>query len=169
MKILAEKKLVGSTTQSGFIVGNTPAVCFQDAPLSAIVQNVFFEQKKRESDPQYKIRYRAIGLLFPKEYAYRKGARPVIYDRTSEAKRYLPQDQWWRIVNLDLGSDRAIVDWSHEREWRFPGDFAFELEKASVLLINDAAYRWFIKKGRASDPTLIEKIGGIVNLAHVLF
>jgi len=169
IKILKEKRLIGSTTQSGFIVGDTPAVCFQDAPVSGIVQNVFYEQKKREANPKYKLRYRAIGLLFPKEYAYQKGARPVIYDRTSEAKQYLPPNQWWRIVNFDLSSDTAIVDWSHEREWRFPGDFTFELAKVTVLLIDDASYRLFIKKGRASYPTLLEEIGGIINLAHVLY
>ncbi len=38
--ILKDKCINGSTTQSGFIVGNTPAVCFQDAPLYGIIQNI---------------------------------------------------------------------------------------------------------------------------------
>jgi hypothetical protein len=47
-EILSSGKLNGSTTSSGFIVGGTPAVCFQDAPLRGIGENCWFEQKYRE-------------------------------------------------------------------------------------------------------------------------
>jgi hypothetical protein len=77
LKILDEKKLIGSTTDSGFIVGSTPAVCFQDAPLHSITQNIWFEQKYRKENSGSKIRYLGTGLAFNKRYAYQKGARPV--------------------------------------------------------------------------------------------
>jgi len=78
--ILASKKLIGSTN-TGFIIGNNSAVCFQDTPLGSICQNVFYEQKKKELDDNQKLRYRAIGLYFDKRYLFNKGARPVIYDK----------------------------------------------------------------------------------------
>ncbi|WP_230370748.1 hypothetical protein [Paludibacterium denitrificans] len=113
-KIVSDAKLIGSSTQSGFICGPMPAVCFQDAPLTAICQNVFFEQKYNEGKQDPKRRYLAVGLAFPKDYAYAKGARPVIYDKTSEAKRFLPADQQWRIVNFDLSNEDSFIDWTHE-------------------------------------------------------
>jgi len=36
INILKDKEIHGSTTSSGYIVGNTKAVCFQDTPLYAI-------------------------------------------------------------------------------------------------------------------------------------
>lgn len=68
--ILKDKKIKGSTT-SGFIVGNEKAVCFQDAPLYSICQNIFFEQKKRKQDRNYKLRYRAIGLSGRIQFGHR--------------------------------------------------------------------------------------------------
>lgn len=53
---------------------------------------------------------------------YKKGGRPVIYDQTIEAKKYLPESQHWRIVNFDLSNDDRLVDWTHEREWRVPDE-----------------------------------------------
>jgi hypothetical protein len=43
-EILESGKLVDSTTDSGFIVGNTPAIFFQDAPLQASVQKLIRTQ-----------------------------------------------------------------------------------------------------------------------------
>jgi hypothetical protein len=57
MKILEEKKLYGSDTSSGFIVGSRKAVCFQDVPLYSAVENVYFEQKMRKANPAWKKRY----------------------------------------------------------------------------------------------------------------
>jgi hypothetical protein len=169
LTILQERRIRGSTTEKGFIVGSTPAVCFQDAPLHGVCQNVWFEQKKQEADKNAKIRYRALGLWFPKPYIYRKGGRPAIYDKTAEAKQYLPREQWWRIVNFDLSSDANFIDWSHEREWRVPNDFDFDLEEATVLVIRKETYRTFVERAEARDQKLLKKIAGVVNLTPVLF
>ncbi len=71
--------------------------------------------------------------MFDKTYIYKKGGRPVIYDKTEEAKKYLTEDKWWRIVNLDLSDSNNIIDWTHEREWRVLNELTFEL-KMLVLL-----------------------------------
>lgn len=167
--IVTQAQLNGSSTRSGFICGKTPAVCFQDAPLSAVCQNVFFEQKYKESNKDAKTRYRAVGIAFSKEYAFRKGARPVIYDRTSEAKMYLPPEQHWKIVNFDLSKDDALIDWTHEREWRAPGNFAFELKEATLLFVNSSTYKAFLKKCKDNGTNFAEQARGIVVMDNLLY
>ncbi|MEK4451268.1 hypothetical protein [Paenibacillus sp. FSL L8-0506] len=63
IKILSEKKLVGSS-KDGYVVGDNAAVCFQDAPLYAIVQNVEHERTRRASRPGERLRYCGVGLSF---------------------------------------------------------------------------------------------------------
>ena len=170
LKILIDRKLIGSTTEMGFICGDRKAVCFQDAPLYSISQNVFFEQKQIEQNSDYKLRYRAIGLVFRKDYLFLKGSRPVVYEQTDVAKKILPPDEWWRIVRLDLSDPNSFVDWTHEREWRLPGDLEFELSEATLLMITnsnvkDLAKRYMEKTGK----DLRDELRGIVTLRDVLF
>ena len=99
--ILNSRILKGSSTGSGFIVGKNTAVCFQESPLISICQNSWYEQKMNEKNKLSKIRYSPCGFMFHKFLIYRKGGRPVIYDKTLDAKKYLPEEQWWRIVNFD--------------------------------------------------------------------
>jgi hypothetical protein len=168
-KIISSREIIGSSTSSGFIVGKTPAVCFQDAPLISVCQNVFYEQKNNENKEKTKIRYRAIGVAFSKDYAYRKGARPVIYDKTSEAKAYLPEDNWWRIVNFDLSRDESIIDWTHEREWRSPGNFHFELEEVTLLFTNSAIYKAFAELCKENKADYLLSVKGVVVMDNLLF
>lgn len=168
-EIVAQQRLVASTPQTGFIVGEIPAVCFQDAPLTAICQNVFYEQKYKEQNENAKVRYRAMGVAFPKDYVYRQGGRPAIYDKTADAKEYLPKHQWWRIVNFDLSKDENIIDWTHEREWRLPGDFTFERNQATLLFVNEAGYKTFSKFCKKAGTPLLEEVRGVVVMDSVLF
>ena len=62
--ILRERRLRGSTTESGFIVGPTPAVCFFDSPLYSICEHLDFEY---ESDRQ-RLPYEAAGLMLSKKF-----------------------------------------------------------------------------------------------------
>ena len=167
LRILQERKLRGSTRQSGFIVGDRRAVCFQDTPIVSLCQNLYYEQKFREAHEAGKLRYQPIGVAFSKHYAFQKGARPAIYDRTAEAKKYLPPELWWRIVNLDLVDQENIVDWTHEREWRSSEDFEFELKYTFVLLSNETAYHRFIVQSKSLDANFLEKLAGIVVLSGV--
>ncbi len=168
-EIVASKTLKGSSTKSGFICGKTPAVCFQDAPLVSVCQNVYYEQRYKKQNPEAKTRYRACGVAFAKPYAFKKGARPVIYEKTADAKGYLPQDQWWRIVNFDLGNDKALVDWTHEREWRSPGDFSFDLSEATLLFVNEPTLKSFLKLCDEYDLDIMRKAKGIVTMRDLLF
>jgi hypothetical protein len=170
VRILMDRRIRGSTTASGFIVGDRPAVCFQDAPLPWLAQNLWYERKYREENAVEKVRYAAFGLLFNKEYIYRKGGRPVVYDRTAAAKLYLPREEWWRIVNFDLTNDESFIDWTHEREWRLPGDLEFELDECIVLVAGEVGYHLFVERARAqAGVDLIAEIKGIVSMAPLLF
>lgn len=169
IKILKEKKLRGSTTKSGFIVGNRTAVCFQDTPLYSLAQNVYYEQNANREDKERKQRYYGAGLIFEKEFIYRKGGRPVIYDKTTEAKLYLPENQHWRIVNLDLSNRDSIIDWTHEREWRIPNDLEFELTDIKLLVPRHEFLKKFndicIKEG----INLYSEVKSIVCLSDLFF
>lgn len=167
MSILSQRRIYGS--DSAFIHGITTAVCFQDAPLSGICQNVYFEQKYREGNPEAKHRYCACGLMFEKLYVFSKGGRPVIYDRTEDAKDFLPEAQWWRIVNLDFSDPDKMVDWTHEREWRVPDGFTFQLEKATVLLPDSKTFRQFTKRCADELPDVLSRLRGIVVMSNILY
>jgi len=167
-KILNEKKLNGSTTQTGFIIGPNSAVCFQDTPFYGVAQNILFEQKINKENNISKVRYRAVGLAFEKEYVFNKGGRPVLYEKTAQAKSILPQEEWWRIVNFDLSNQSSIIDWTHEREWRCKNDFDFDISEVTILLANEYQYRQFMKKCENDGLDLHQKIKGIVVMNQIL-
>lgn len=170
MKIIKEQCLIGSSTKSGFICGARKAVCFQDTPLYQLSQNIYSEQEYRTQNSQAKVRYVGAGLMFPKPYIYRRGGRPVIYDNTEEAKNYLPSHELWRVVRLELSDDTNVIDWTHEREWRIPDDFKFEINQATVILPNTNAYKNFITLCRSiSNIDILSEIRGIVTLNAVFF
>lgn len=164
IKIINERKLIGSDTSKGFIIGDTPAVCFQEAPLYGVSQNVYHEQKNI-SELGGKQRYGAIGLSFPKRYLYEKGGRPVFYEDKDIAKSILPRNEWWRIVNFNLANENRIIDWTHEREWRVKNDFDFDLSETYVLLLNQGFYKYFIEN---IDKDTLEQLKGVIVLQPIL-
>lgn len=167
-EILESKTIRGSTTSSGFIVGHTPAVCFQDAPLNAVGQNCWFEQTYRKENEWAKKRYDPVGIILRKKYVFKKGGRPVIYDVTSEAKNYLPSDQWWRIVNFDLNDNENIVDWSHEREWRVPNELKFKISNVVILFGNNSQVKEFIEKCNEMGKEYYLEARGITTIESVV-
>ena len=169
-KILRERKINGSTTNSGFIVGDQPAVCFQDAPLYHVAQNIHAEELFRGTNGKTKVRYVGVGIMFPKTYVYRMGGRPVFYEKKDVAKQLLPKGEHWRIVNYDLSMDDAFTDWTHEREWRVRDEFEFSLDKATIILSCHKAYSLFIKRcSKDENKGILERIHGLVNLGAVYF
>ena len=166
IKILEDKKIIGSSTASGFIIGNKRAVCFQDAPLQGIIQNVENEIENRLNKKTNKVRYCGNGLIFSKYYVFGKGGRPVIYDITDEAKAYLPIEQHWRIVNLQLTtSPPKTIDWTHEREWRLSEDFDFGYELTHIVLYNKMSYDHFKEN---CPKHILDEIHGITILKSII-
>ena len=164
VKILNEKCIKGSTTGSGFIVGDRSAFCFHGTPLFGLAENIRYEE--RQAGTPGRVRYRGVGLCFDKRYAYSLVHGLLsMREKTEVAKRMLPEAEHWRIVNLGLDNEQAIVDWTHEREWRVPGDFCFDLQVTAVIVNTTADYREFLT---SADAKLLQQLTGLTVLRHAL-
>ena len=163
-KIIKDRKLIGSTNK-GYIQGNNRAVCFQDAPIPGIVQNVYQNQVQVEENKANKYRYHGIGLMIRKQYAFKKGARPVIYETKEEGRKRDPEELW-RVVTFDLNNDNDFIDWTYEREWRIKGDFEFDLEEVVLLVPNKGAYQELVKWLGQDD---LSKFRGIIQMGPINF
>jgi len=155
LKILREETIIGSTPEKGFIRGSRSAVCFQDAPLYSIAQNLKFEKELRSAQ-QTRHRYSGCGLVFSKFYLFQQGCRPVIYDVPDQGKRYIAESELYRLVALDLTDKTNMVDWSHEREWRMPGNFKFRVDWSAVLLETITDYREFVAKSPRANLGILK-------------
>jgi len=165
---ILESKTLNGSTANGFINGDIPAVCFQDAPLHAVGQNCWFEKTLREQNEDVKKRYDPTGLIFEKKFIYSKGGRPVIYDSKVEAKKYLPEEQWWRIVNFNLNDENNIIDWSHEREWRIPNELKFELNNIVLLFANNADIKKFMELCDKSHKQFYREVRGMTTMQSII-
>ena len=60
-----------------------------------------------------------------------------------------------------------MIDWTHEREWRVPGDtLEFNLSNVIVILQNQAMFKYFIENMEKED---LEQLKGIISLHPVRF
>ncbi|MEZ8603661.1 hypothetical protein BCU90_11105 [Vibrio lentus] len=167
-EILESGEIKGSGAL-GYINGDIKAACFQDAPLDAICQNCWFEQKYRDLNPKAKVRYKPIGLLVDKEHVYSRGGRPVIYDKVDDAKEYLSPEHYWRIVDLNLEDTSNIVDWTHEREWRVPHSYKIDLSLTILLFTNEGDSRKFIERCEKDGRKWHLEVAGFVTLSTLLY
>ena len=167
IKILRDRKIVGSTTSSGFIIGEQPAVCFQDAPPYSICENIHFEWNLQQKKGSEKMRYEACGLMFQKPYLFGKGGRPVIYEQKEVAKTLLPRDQWWRIVNYDLSNPEYFIDWTHEREWRVAGNLDFDIKEVTVVVMNADEFKSFHSKSAQNGEDVARLVNCVLPLGAI--
>ncbi|MGH7915298.1 MAG: hypothetical protein ACREPW_11735 [Candidatus Binataceae bacterium] len=117
--------------REGFIRGSTrmvrerhAVVCLFDVPIRDL--RVLLDRRNRR-------RYQPFGIAIEKRYAFRMGARPVIYLPWREAEVLLAPGERWRVVGLELEQD-VPIDWSYEREWRLAGDLALPAGRAVALV-----------------------------------
>jgi hypothetical protein len=119
----------------------------------------------------FTLRYCGVGISFLKPVVYALyGGRPVLYEKSEIAKNLLKKDEWWRIVDLEYTSeidDWDIVDWTHEREWRVPGDLEFEYGEEGVSVIVDSpdSYKYFLEK---CPEEILQSIWSITTLSTIL-
>lgn len=126
-------------------------VCFQDTSFDAM-QEIITGEKWLDREQGY----REFGIQMPKEILFYNGARPVIYDKANEIMGLIDESIYWRVVNLDLNIDTwQYVDWTHEHEWRIPGDVMLEsgdfrvivkTEEYKKRLIHEPGMKKLIKK-----------------------
>ena len=105
--------------------GPDPAVCFTEMPIAAFIEAGLNRGDLGQAMSPY-------GLVLPKTAMFELGARPAIYslsDRPDVTWKHdgerristsqLPLSEQYRYVTYDPSSRQAI-DWTHEREWRWP-------------------------------------------------
>lgn len=155
VNILREGKVWGSS-RKGFVRGPHSAACFMDIPFLSLK----YVLNERNTKPEHP-RYEPYGVIVSKQYAYRKGCRPVMYLSNDEITELaIPKSHLWRVVRFE-GVKGGAVNWSHEREWRSKGDFSLPSEVRAVLVksMSDAARLRKILKSEsdqfASTPATI--------------
>lgn len=105
------------------IYGPNPAICFTDMPIAAFVESSRERHARGEAMAE-------VALVFPKLQMKGLDARPAIYGLSKDPTAWpsgrgggprifpadvLPLHEQYRYV-----TDAYPIDWSHEREWRWP-------------------------------------------------
>lgn len=125
---ILERGAVRAATR--MVRGKHPVVCLFDAPMGELRR--LLQRRNRR-------RYEPFGIAVNKRYAFRMGARPVIYLPWAEAQRVVAARELWRVVTIDVERTPPI-DWSFEREWRLAGDLPIEPRQV-VALVDQVARR----------------------------
>jgi hypothetical protein len=139
IEILTTKTILGGT---GNIKGQFRCVCFSEAPISKLGQILALPGI-------HGMRYKPFGFMVSKEWLYKKGGRPVIYQSDSEYE-LLHDDLKYRHVKYEP----PTVDFCWEREWRIKTD-RLQLDPAEVTVI--VPNRTFVEKIKKEDAS--EKAG----------
>lgn len=79
--ILRDKMIRGSARM---IRGRSPTVCLFDAPLAELSRLLVRDNRHR---------YEPFGIALDRRYAFKMGARPVVYMPWPEARRILPAEE----------------------------------------------------------------------------
>lgn len=121
-QILSTRSLRGGRPT---IYGPSPAVCFTEMPVAAFLRASTERAARGERVSSY-------ALLLRKDHAFEAGARPAIYslseavfasDREDGTRwlptERLPAEEQYRFVAFDP-TRGGRLDWTHEREWRWP-------------------------------------------------
>lgn len=141
------------------IYGPSPAVCFTDMPVAAFVEASRERHARGEAMGE-------VALVFPKAKMRELGARAAIYGLSEEPAVWpsgkdggprlfpadiLPLHEQYRHV-----TDAYPIDWSHEREWRWP------CREVYPNFVGNSVTNWFDVPGLDLYKTGIQGIGAIV-------
>lgn len=86
--------------------------------------DVPFASLKHVCTNKNRARYEPYGVVVSKGYAYKTGARPVLYLSNEECEALrVPAAEMWRVVRFEVDDDGGWISWLHEREWRCPDEF----------------------------------------------
>jgi hypothetical protein len=152
-EILSSGRIRGSGNE-GFVKGTRRAVCLCEIPLSVVH---YFATAPSDANP--KAKYRFYGIAFSKRTIFDAGGRPVIYLPDAEGG-WIPSEEKWRHIRYEIGS----VDFTHEREWRVPGDLDLTKVPGLYVLVWSPAEAEVLQK---MDTPVKRLIRGILPMEHV--
>jgi hypothetical protein len=138
-QIMAAASLQGG---NGYIKGDHTCVCFTETPLVEMVSVFASIALAGQADG---LQYEPYGIGVPKEWLFRQGGRPVIYQSDAEYDQ-LPKDVRWRHCRFEPPD----IDFTWEREWRV-------LTKRLVL---DPAQTWVFVPNQATADRFTRKHSG---------
>jgi hypothetical protein len=121
--IVSERRVIASGNK---IKGESPCVCFTEAPLSSLSGGLV--------NPKDFGRYSLFGLMFDKNWIFGLGGRPVIYQPDLEFQN-LPDALKWRHMRYEPNGTPPI-DFTWEREWRFNGELLFNPGTTVIVVPN---------------------------------
>lgn len=145
--------VIRAFSNSGLYAGdqnlNTRAVCFSETPLEHIYTMVAEIDNRR-------CEYRKYGLIFSKEFLREKGVSPIWYINHLTAggspirtaldnlKQSLTPQQTLYFQEiapfLEYWHRYPFRDFYWEREWRFKGDFTFQLNEPVLGICPEAEF-----------------------------
>ena len=128
-KILSDGHLLGSSKN---IRGGFKCICFTESPISEIA-SLFALVSIAESEHE-KTRYEPYGIAVKKEWLFKQGGRPVIYQPESEFQ-LLPDELKYRHVRYEPSEG---IDFSWEREWRINTDTLMLDPKETLVVVPDS-------------------------------
>lgn len=149
-RILGENRLLPSQQEPVTRYYSQGSVCLYDIPIRLLPITV-------ETNPSNRSWY---GISVHKGVFWREGGRPAIYtdvDSDSTDSRYpinygspplycnWPEKTRFRLINTNLANmgTSKLNDWTHEREWRYPG--TLELDKVLYDTNVDLCWRAIVK------------------------
>lgn len=105
MSIIKDKTIFGN---NNLIKGGDKCVCFSEAPLECLSNGLVNNENFSKYSP--------FGIGGRKDWLFRIGGRPVIYQTDMEFG-LLPPELQWRHMTYNTFA-HPIVDFTWEREWR---------------------------------------------------
>jgi hypothetical protein len=113
---------------------NRPAVCFTECPWSSLLKHTRY--------------YSPYGVGFGKHHVFAAGGGPAYYVRADLFETQEWEEEIYPFVTpfwppyrpQHLRTEEYLggksVDYSHEREWRVPRDFRFDIHRLSFIILD---------------------------------
>jgi hypothetical protein len=160
LKEIMSSGIIRGSGNEGYVKGTRRAVCFSEIPLAAM--HLFARPPDDPFEPATKARYRFYGIAISKRALFEAGGRPVIYLPDSEG-HWIPPEEKWRQVRYEHGR----VDFTHEREWRAPGDLDLKTLSSGIYVIV-----WSATEARElanfSSPLVAGRVLWIIPMEHMV-
>lgn len=115
VNILQERQIRPSQVEHVTRFWPQGAACFYDVPP-------WYWPELVNTNPSNRL---AFGVIVEKTSFWRAGGRPAIYTEHSEPSLW-PENERYRLCHADLTRTSGVIDWMHEREWRFRGRFPLD-------------------------------------------